>query len=446
MKVILVAYNNDSYISYFPLGIAYIAAVLRNNGHEVTIYNQDLYHYPEHHLVDYLNSESFDMVGVGMCGGYYQYHRLDEISKAIRQVKRKPLYVLGGHLVSPDPWFFIKKMGADVVVVGEAEKAMLDFCNAKDKHNLRTPLVIGAKKHMAMENIPLPAWDLFPMDYYALMRCPHAENSDRCFPVLTGRGCPYRCNFCYRLDPNYRPREIADIVEEIKLLKERYRITYIDFADELFMTHPKRVLDLCEALKPLKIKFMCNGRLNFAKPHILKAMKEAGCEFINYGIESYNDDMLEVMNKHLTVKEIKEGIKNTLDAGISPGFNIIWGNIGETKEHLWNGVNFLIEYDDHAQLRTIRPVTPYPNSDLYKYAVEKGMLTGIEDFYNKHTNSDLLTVNFTDLTDDEYYEELKKANKVLIENYYKAQSHNLLGQTDKLYDKKDASFRGYRQI
>src|SRR4030042_2752179 len=128
------------------------------------------------------------------------------------------------------------------------------------------------------------------------------------------------------------------------------------------------------------------------------------------------------MKKGLTVKQIEKGIENTLAVGISPGFNIIFGNIGETAESLKLGVDFLLKYDDHAQLRTIRPVTPYPGSPLYYYAIEKGLLKDCADFYeNKHTNSDLLSVNFTDLSDDEFYRVLFEANKTLLENYYKHQ-------------------------
>ena len=152
------------------------------------------------------------------------------------------------------------------------------------------------------------------------------------------------------------------------------------------------------------------------------------------------------MKKALTVKQIVSGIENTLAAGISPGYNIIFGNIGETAESLRLGVEFLLKYDDHAQLRTIRPVTPYPGSPLYYYAIEKGLLGGIEDFYeNKHTNSDLMSVNFTDMSDDEYYLALYGANKQLLENYYNAQQQSIDATLRKLYIEKDASFRGFRQ-
>ncbi|GAI33426.1 unnamed protein product, partial [marine sediment metagenome] len=77
------AYDNDSYIHEFPMGLAYIASALRNAGHNVVIYNQDQFHYPESHLTNYLANNHFDVVGLGIIAGYYQYQKLLKISEAI---------------------------------------------------------------------------------------------------------------------------------------------------------------------------------------------------------------------------------------------------------------------------------------------------------------------------------------------------------------------------
>jgi len=250
------------------------------------------------------------------------------------------------------------------------------------------------------------------------------------------------------MDKGFRPRAPESIIEEIQILKKDYRISYIDFADELLMVSPKRIVMLGEAFikADLNLKWWCDGRLNYAKPEILKIMKRAGCVFINYGIESMDDNMLKVMNKKLTTDQIIKGIEATLAEDMSPGLNIIFGNIGETPEILQKGVEFLLKYDDHSQLRTIRPVTPYPGCDLYYYAIEKGLLKDCADFYeNKHINSDLLSVNFTDLSDDEFHRVLFEANKTLLENYYQRQLESMTRVAEKLYLQKDASFRGFRQ-
>jgi len=175
-------------------------------------------------------------------------------------------------------------------------------------------------------------------------------------------------------------------------------------------------------------------------------MKQAGCVFINYGIEAMDDLVLQNMKKGLTTKQIIEGVENTIAVGISPGLNIIFGNIGDNKETLNKGVEFLLNYGDGAQLRTIKPVTPYPGSPLYYTAIEKRLINDCEDFYeNKHVNSDLITANFTELSDDDFHQCLLEVNSRLIKNYYNNQLSNVLDSAKKLYLESDSSFRGFRQ-
>ena len=109
MKVLLVVYDNESYIHWFPQGLAYIASVLRNEGYYVEIYNQDVHHYPDEHLTEYLNENRFDVIGVSVIAGYYQYRKLLRISNVTNSSKHRPFYILGGHGPAPEPEYFIKK-------------------------------------------------------------------------------------------------------------------------------------------------------------------------------------------------------------------------------------------------------------------------------------------------------------------------------------------------
>jgi radical SAM superfamily enzyme YgiQ (UPF0313 family) len=408
-----------------------------------------------------LDHNSFDVVGLSFIGGYYQYQKALKISAAINRSKKRPFYIIGGHGPTPEPEFFLKKTGADAIVMGEGEITIVELLNALNNKrpfekvkgiafqkegqcivNERRPLI------QDIDTIPFPAYDLFPIHYYRLLKFPSCTNADFSMPILSGRGCPFKCNFCYRMDKGFRPRSNESIVEEIQLLKSDYGITYISFGDELLMSSRERTISLCNYIikKKLGIKWDCNGRLNFAQKDVLRVMKDAGCVFINYGIESFDDGILKVMNKALTTKQIVAGIEATLDAGISPGYNIIFGNIGETREILMKGVDFLLKYDDGTQMRTIRPVTPYPGSPLYYYALEKGLLKDCEDFYqNKHINSDLLAVNFTEMSDDEVHQCLYDANLSLIKAYFNKKMTSFESQLEKLYLAKDATFRGFRQ-
>lgn len=437
MKILLIVYDNGTSVHYFPLGTAYVAAALREAGHEVEIYSQDVNHWPESHLTEYLNDTYFDAVGLGFVGNYYTYRKAVKIAAAVRAAKARVHFFLGGHGPSADPGYFMQKLDADAVVVGEGEISVLDA--------VKRPGVFEGEQARDLDALPWPAYDLFPIEYYRLLPAPHSESSDFYMPVVSARGCLYKCNFCYRMVKGYRMRSIPDVIEEIKFLKRAYGITYIDFVDELTVSSVARATELSEAMMPLDLKWMCEGRLNVVTPDLLKLMRQSGCVFINYGIESMDNEVLKWMHKHLTVEQIHRGIEATMEAGISPGFNIIFGHIGDTPETLQKGVDFLLKYDDGAQRRTIVPVTPYPGCELYRDAVADGRLQGTGDFYeNKHINSDLLTVNFTTMPDDEYYSVLKGANLALLNNYYAKKSQMTQMQVNDLYDNKNSTFRGFR--
>ena len=460
MKILLVVYDNDSYMNWFPQGLAYIAAVLIRKGYKVTIYNQDKFHYPDEHLTNYLDINKFDVVGVGVIAGYYQYKKLLKISEAINKSKNRPFYVIGGHGPSPEPEFFIKKTKADTVVMGEGELTIVELMETlasngsldrvdgiaysdgeKVKINKRRQLIKD------IDTIPFPAYEQFPMDFYRLLRTPYSNNNEFVMPILSGRGCTFECTFCYRLDAGFRPRSNESIIEEIKLLIKDYQIKGFIFSDELLMSSVKRTSSLCEDIisADLNIKWSCNGRLNYAKKDLLKLMKRAGCVFVNYGIEAMDDQVLKNMKKGLTTEQIVKGVEATLDAKISPGLNIIFGNLGDNKETLNKGVEFLLKYSDCSQLRTIRPVTAYPGSPLYYYAIEKELLKDCEDFYeNKHINSDLVAINFTDLSDEEFHHCLLDANKRLLTHFYQNKLADAINEAERLYLKKDTNFRGFR--
>lgn len=464
MKILMVAYDNDSYITWFPQGLAYLASAARNAGHEVEIYQQDVFHWSDSHLTEYLDKNHFDVVEVSVIGGYYQYHKLMELSKAINasQNRGEIKYTIGGHGPAAAPEYFLQKTKADVVGIGEGEITFVELLDAfAGKRSLESVdgiAFIDSKNGYIrtkprelikdIDEIAWPAYDLFDMTHYSLLRMPHIKGNERCMPLLSGRGCIFQCNFCYRLDKGFRPRSAKSIIEEIEFLKKEYNIRYVSFSDELLMSSRERTLALCQAFidAKLNVKWDCNGRLNFADIDVLNKMKEAGCVFINYGIESLDNDTLKVMHKGLTRDMIIHGVENTLKVGISPGLNIIYGNINEPISAIDDAVEFLLKYDDHAQMRTIRPVTPYPGSELFDYAVEHKLIKDVADFYeNKHLNSDLLSVNFTQYTDSEVYEALYKANTKLMKKYYAVQAEATEKICADLYFNKNALFRGFRQ-
>lgn len=462
-RILLINYSNGSYIEDFPSNLGYIASSLLQLGDwEVVIYDQASLHSNEEDLSKYLKSQPlFDIIAIGFVAGYYQYKKIKQISKVINESPKRPnLYILGGHGPSPAPNYFMRIMNADMVVVGEGEETIKEivkeYKNTKDYSKIKGIVykkitdfgyeyIINESRPQIenLDSILSPAYSLFDIEYYRKKRYPCISKNDLAMPVISSRGCKFNCTFCCKIMKGYRIRSNENIIKEIDFLKDMYKVNYIAFYDDLLMNSEKRIISFCDDLikSNLNIKWWCDGRFNYAKEDVLQRMKEAGCVFINYGLESYNDDILKVMKKQLTTKIIERGVIATKKVGINMGLNIMFGNVGETLKHLENTTNFILKYYDREDFRTVRPVTPYPGSQLYNYAIEKGLLNGVEDFYeNKHINSDLIAVNFTDLSNEEFMFNVKESNKKFAKKYYELQLESKLEEIDNI----DENFRGYR--
>ena len=463
MRILMVVYDNDSYIHIFPMGLGALSGVLKQEGHDVVVWSQDVHHYKDEELKTYLDDNHFDAVMISVIAGYSQYARLMGLSKAINDSKNRPFYMLGGYGPTPEPEFFMERTGADLICLGEGETTLPEIMTTLENRGSFKDVagvaywegdkVLVNERRVQIENLdslPIADYHKFEMHHYRLFRPTNSVTSDFAMPLMSGRGCTFRCTFCYRMDTGYRARDPEALMDEIEYLNKEFGITYISFQDDLLMTSVEHTEKVCEAFagrrkKGLKVKWNCNGRLNYCSLELLKLMKENGCVFINYGIESMDNTVLKYMKKGLRDDQIIKGIEATLEAGISPGLNMLFGNIADTRESLQKSVDFLVKYDDFAQLRTIRPVTPYPGSPLYHMAIEQGLLEGPADFYdNKHLNSDLICVNFTELSDEEYYDSLYEANTQLLDNYHRGARARVQKQLDDLYKNQDASFRGFR--
>ena len=242
--------------------------------------------------------------------------------------------------------------------------------NGELKQAPRAPII------QDLDSLPLPPYELFSMNLYRMQRMPNSGSTDFVIPMMSARGCSFKCTFCYRMDPGYRKRDPKALLDEIEMLHKDYGATYIAFQDDLLMSSVAHTEEVCKEFlkRNLPVVWSCNGRLNYCSEELLQLMKDAGCVFINYGIESMDQQVLNNMKKGLRPEMIVRGIEDTLKVGISPGLNFIFGNKGDNKETIKKTVDFLIKYDDFAQKRTIRPVTPYPGSPLYYDAIEMSLL------------------------------------------------------------------------
>ena len=465
-KILFIIHDVYQEDNAFPLGLAYLAAVLKKEGVDVKICCQDVFHYSNEELAKvFLKNASYDLIGIGFLAARFKETVLD-LCATVNKFKKNAWLVLGGHGPSPIPEYVLKETGADIVAIGEAEETIIELLKCKLNHGDLSQikgiayrdqdnLVVNERREPVrdLDSMPFPEWSLFPMERYtACLELYGMDKEDKVLGILTSRGCVNRCNFCYRMERGIRFRTVENVVEEIKTLKEKYGVNYFSMQDELFIFSKKRIFDFYEQLRKnnLKIKFDCNARVDIFDEEMAVCLKESGCKFLSFGMESSSQNVLNLMKKNTTVEQNIGAAEIARKVGVGLGLNFIWGNKGDTEETLRNNVKLIKEYNTYDEIRTIRPVTPYPGCELYDEAIELGLLSGPEDFFNRFRNSDLLTVNFTDIPDEKFYKLLFEANKDLILDHFThttkdmAEANRLIKNFYNLYFKGEINFRGAR--
>ena len=417
----------------FPLGVAYLASVLRNVGVDVQVFCQDVFHYPNSALASLLETSKFDLIGVGFLAARFR-ETVAPLCDVINRHKKDALLVLGGHGPSPIPEYMLKNTQADIVVIGEAEETIVEIMEGRDSrtalegiegiaYRQGDEVVVNPRRRpiRELDTIPFPAWELFPMDRYVnCSKYPGQTEMDKNLAIISSRGCLGRCSFCYRMEKGIRWRSIENVVEEMKTLKTRYGVNYFCFQDELFLFKKSRLFEFEDALQKnsLHTKFFCDARADIFDEEMAECLKRIGCKYLNVGFESVDQKVLDAMHKGTTVEQNYGLAEIAHETGLALGLNFIWGSPCDTRDSLSRAVSFIRKFNSYASPRTIRPPTPYPGSPLYYEAIDRGLLNGPEEFFSRFRNSDLMAVNFTDMPDEECYRLLFAANKELTMDHY----------------------------
>ncbi len=448
MNVLLIAHRCNPPYSVFPHGIGYITAVLQKAGHKVTIFDQADSRYSNKQLYSFLKKEKpFDFIGLGFQAAYF--HIAKEVSKTIKEACPDVPFVLGGSAPSASPEYLIDKFNADYVLIGEADETVISFTRALAgdipldevaglcwRQDGEIKLTARQEPPQNLDAIEFPAWDSFDMKAYTFpCRLPGVTDFVKPMGVMTSRGCPYTCKFCYRIEKSCRWRSIENCIEEIRLLMDRYDVNFIMFRDDLFMPNKKRTLEFCQAIQKsgLRFNWSCNGRFNIADREQIKAMKKAGCVEISYGLESGDQKILDEMDKRITVEQILEVAAMTKAEGVLVAVPSMFGLPGETEESLAKTVDTIIAATSWHDKRTVRPMQPYPGCPYWYECIEQGLLKDEDDFYSRYFSSEKWTVNMADVLDSEFDTLLYKANKKLLAEHYKHKLQENIQMFENIY-------------
>ncbi|MBI5061107.1 MAG: radical SAM protein [Candidatus Aenigmarchaeota archaeon] len=405
----------------FPLSLGYIASVLRDE-HEVEvldIWGKELSESEVLKQLKKLKENDYDAVGITAMSTQYNYVKW--LANEIKKYSNAKI-VVGGALATHSTKLLLENTKADFAVIGEGEITFLDLLKHVDepkkvnglafKHRtvVRTPPRDYIKD---LDSIPFPAWDMFPIEKYINRSI--TRDDGRKMGVIAGRGCPYDCTFCSKSFSGVRIRSAKNIADEIRELKKRYNIRFIEFLDELVVVSKKRIFELCNELEKLDIQWSCQGRLNIVDHEMLERMKKAGCKRIGYGIESGSPKIIEIMNKRIDLEQAEKVIADTDKVGITMVPQLMFGMVGETSETLQETISFCKRA--HVGIQGMFTATPLPNTWLYDYAIKNGLIKDELKYLEGLTGCDVLYVNLTEFPDSEFDKIKAETVKAIIRNY-----------------------------
>ena len=424
---VIIVSKELSYV--FPFGYAYLAGYLMEQGEKVKIMfrPEDPDKFSE--FVDQIIAEKPLLVGLGTL--YPDIYPVGEIIKLFKNKGCQFPIVIGGQMVTPTPEFATQITGADYGIIGEGEIILHELVKAlrQDRftENIKGLIVndegkllnTGPGEYLKdMSKLPRIPYELFPTEkwrnigqYYINIPQPHWRYGDKIADVHGGRGCPFRCNFCYHhSQPRYR--SIKDMMADARLLIEKYDVNMLNLGDDLVIMSPDRARELVKevAKLPKRIEYALSCRfdiLDRIDDELLLAMKKSGLRNMGLGLESGSQRILDIIHKNITVEQIKKGLRRLKAVSVFPSVCIQIGQLTETNEDVQKSMDLMLEtlrYDKNINY-AFTITTPFPGTELYDIALEKGLLKDHRDFYNRFNTANrklnTLTVNLSAMSDQE---------------------------------------------
>jgi len=387
-----------------PLGIAYVAAVLKKEGHQVTVIDNYLLEksLPEIKLeIERLKPEI-----VGIACGSATYSRCIETAKAVKAALPSCKVVVGGPHPTFMPDSMLQHSEIDYAVMGEGERSMAELAAfIKECDGNEFPVKIAGvayrqeKKFVKnpqqfisdLDQLPFPARHLLPMQLYD--RKIEFLKATPVDTVNVVRGCPYNCMFCEsRLLWGQRCRTFSPqrVVAEIADMVTNYGTRGIYFVGDNFTVRKKETLETCELMikNKLDVEWVCDTRVDLISRDILRKMREAGCKTIWFGVESGSQRILDLINRGVTLKQISDAFNLCREEGIQTACSFMLGIPGESIKDMETSFKFARKLDpDWCRFNIFIAV---PGSSLYEEIMQKGLYNKIEDYavYVKTTEFD----------------------------------------------------------
>ena len=366
------------------LGLGYIAAFLRQAGHDVLSLDPEPLNMSLNEIRHYLLEKRPDMVGISAATANFM--GAVKLAGVTRDVLPHIPIVVGGVHASALPELTLNQHPEfDIVVIGEGEETMLKLCCAIEKKESldeinglafkRDGKIVRTNPAALIEDIdklPFPARDLVDLNLYRPQV--HLYRGRKSATMITSRGCPARCTYCatqVTMGNRFRMHSAEYVISEIEHLVDNYGIEDIIFVDDTFTINKERAKKICNMLieKKINIGWFCFVRVNDASEELFSLMKKAGCFSMFFGVESANDQILKNIKKGATVSQAENALRiaNKLRFKTLAGF--MFGNPGETTETIEQTIKFSLKLN--PIIGSFNVMVPFPGTEEYQRYIKK---------------------------------------------------------------------------
>jgi radical SAM superfamily enzyme YgiQ (UPF0313 family) len=361
--------------------LAYISATLRKLGYEGETININEYD------GDYINREFAKKVTIAdviLCGGLSgHYKSICTIIREAKKIKPEIIAIVGGGVISAQPEL-TSIIGADIGVMGEGEQAITEvFRMIENGEKIPKGNVISCKEYVDMDTLPLPDYESLIRPTWLSKQRPTSTNysylfdNPRILPIVTTRGCPFNCTFCFSpLGRTYRERSIPKVLEDVEYLRSKFNINILNVYDEVMALKKDRLTQFCAGIKKFNLKWVTEFRLSLVDRDLVRMLKDVGCYIINVGIENVNEEILTSMNKGTNLKMIEEVLSICYEEKMGVCGNVLMFDAAETLKTVDFSLNWLCNNKRYA-INCV-PVQPYPGSPIFKRYVKEGLINAME--------------------------------------------------------------------
>jgi anaerobic magnesium-protoporphyrin IX monomethyl ester cyclase len=383
---------------YMPFYFLYLAGYLEKHGFRTEIVDSHEKSTDANFNIIMREIREKDPRYIGLAAFVTDYDVILDIAKAIKEHSDSKIIVGNAHpSLSPEDYLF-EGSPFDVVVRGEGELTLKQFLleykvNSDNSHIKgiayleKGEIKITANRElMDLSECGMPAYHKLDMNWYAkpskhLIR----RLTTSCAVIYTGRGCPFNCGFCAsnsvwqandrtKENPVVRKRPVSDVIEELRILQDKYRFDFFYILDDTFGIQEKDILSFCTAYKKsgLKMLWGAETRVSCIKNEkIIKEMKEAGCIQLDYGVETGSAKLLKIVNKGITIEQTVRAFSLCRKNGIRTLANILINLPEETEEDL------ALTHDLLARIKptwtSVGVTQPYPGTKFYKNYIKAGI-------------------------------------------------------------------------